>query len=92
MVWAIFGSGVVVTLLTVMYTLIIWLGEWSTATEMARVNFLGGGLLIAWFAIIVVVVTFGLGGPLGRLKGKVGGVEIEAQGDADIVINKNTGE
>lgn len=83
MTWAIFGAGVVVTLFALFYSLIVWLGPWSLALEAARLELLGQALIIAWVSIIIVVVVFGLGGPLGRLKGSVGPVSVEAEKNDD---------
>lgn len=83
MVWAIFGAGVVVAGFALFYSLVIWLGSWPAALAASRLSYLGLGLLLSWFAVIIVVVVFGLGGPLGRLKGSVGSINIEAQGVSD---------
>jgi hypothetical protein len=60
---------------------ILWLGDWSKATEAARLKALAG---IAFGAIgfqLVVAWSFSLGGPVGRWQARWGNRSLTAEDD-----------
>lgn len=82
MVWMLFGAGIVCTAFAVGSLLIAWLGDWSPGTEGKRLNIVSWALLGGLAGMGAVIVSLAIGGPVGRLKGRVGTfIEIDAEGD-----------
>jgi hypothetical protein len=81
MVWMLFGAGLVCTALAVGSLLIAWLGAWPAGTEAQRLDIVGRALIGGLAGMGAVIVSLAIGGPVGRLKGKVGLIEIDAEGD-----------
>lgn len=88
MVWMLFGAGLVCTALAIFTLLIVWLGKvawfglpWPAGTEEQRLSIIGWALLGALGGMGAVIVSLAIGGPVGRIKGRVGIVEIDAEGD-----------
>lgn len=81
MVWMLFGAGLACTALAVGALLIAWLGGWPAGTESQRLDIVGWSLLGGLGGMGAVIVSLAIGGPVGRLKGKVGIIEIDAEGD-----------
>ena len=73
---SIFGAVILVALIG-----IFWLGNWSPRTETKRLNILAG---IAFGVVgyqLIVVLSFSLGGPVGRWRARWGDKHVDAQGD-----------
>ena len=81
MIWMLFGAGLACTALAVGALLIAWLGQWPAGTEPQRLDIVGRALLGGLGGMGAVIVSLAIGGPVGRLKGRVGLVEIDAEGD-----------
>ena len=81
MVWMLFGAGVVCTALATGALLIAWLGYWPAGREAQRLDIVGHALLGGLCGMGAVIVALAIGGPVGRLKGRVGPIEIDAEGD-----------
>ena len=81
MVWMLFGAGVVCTALTVAALLIAWIGGWPAGTEGKRLDIVGWSLLGGLIGMGAAIVCLAIGGPVGRFKGRVGPIEIDAEGD-----------
>ncbi len=81
MVWMLFGAGIVCTALATAALLIAWLGHWPAGREAQRLDIVGHALLGGLAGMGAVIVALAIGGPIGRLKGKVGPIEIDAEGD-----------
>lgn len=81
MVWMLFGAGVVCTALAVGALLIAWLGNWPAGTESQRLDIVAKALLGGLAGMGAVIVALAIGGPVGRIKGRVGIIEIDAEGD-----------
>jgi hypothetical protein len=63
-------------------TIALIYGPWAPATEALRLKLLGGALAGFFIGSITVTVALAVGGPVGRLKGKVSkdGAELESEG------------
>lgn len=81
MVWMLFGAGIVCTALATAALLIAWLGHWPAGREAQRLDIVGHALLGGLCGMGAVIVALAIGGPVGRLKGRVGPIEIDAEGD-----------
>ena len=77
---ALFGGGIVMTLFLVAFTLIVWLGGWEKTMQGKQLEILGWGMLGALALIGIVLLSFAVGGPVGRLKGGLGLASFEATG------------
>jgi hypothetical protein len=82
MVWMLFGAGLACTALAVSALLIAWWGTWPAGTEAKRLDIVGEALLGGLAGMGITIVSLALGGPVGRLHGKLGLFEIDAEGDA----------
>lgn len=83
MVWMLFGAGMVCTALTVAALLIAWIGGWPAGSEEKRLDIVGWSLLGGLLGMGAAIVSLAIGGPVGRFKGRVGPVEIDAEGDKE---------
>lgn len=83
MTLALFGAGVVCTLGAAAMVLIIWLGGWTDDTQAQRLEILGWALLGMLAGVLAVIVSFAIGGPVGRLKGGIGLASFEASAVGD---------
>lgn len=81
MVWMLFGAGIVCTALTVAALLIAWVGGWPAGNEDKRLDIVGWALLGGLAGMGAAIVSLAIGGPVGRFKGKVGLIEIDAEAD-----------
>jgi hypothetical protein len=79
---ALFGAGVVCTFGAAAMVLIIWLGGWTSDTQAQRLEILGWALLGMLAGILAVIISFAIGGPVGRLKAGNGLVSFEASSSA----------
>lgn len=79
MVWMLFGGGIVCTAMAVGALWIAWRGGWPVGTEAQRLEIVGWALLGALGGMLSVIVSLAIGGPVGRIKGAVGPVSIEAE-------------
>lgn len=61
---------------------ILWLGDWTKATEAMRLKALAGIALGAIFFQLVVAWSFSLGGPVGRWQARWGNRSLSAEDDA----------
>ena len=82
MVWMLFGAGIVSTALAVAALLIAWRGGWPPGTESQRLDIVGWTLIGGLAGMGATIVSLAIGGPVGRLKGRLGAIEIDAEGDA----------
>lgn len=80
---ALFGAGVVCTLGAAAMVLIIWLGGWTSDTQAQRLEILGWALLGMLAGVLAVIISFAIGGPVGRLKGGIGLASFEASSASD---------
>ena len=80
---ALFGAGVVCTLGAAAMVLIIWLGGWTSDTQAQRLEILGWALLGMLAGVLAVIISFAIGGPVGRLKGGIGLASFEASAVGD---------
>lgn len=80
---ALFGAGVVCTLGAAAMVLIIWLGGWTSDTQAQRLEILGWALLGMLAGVLAVIISFAIGGPVGRLKGGIGLASFEASAAGD---------
>lgn len=72
MTLALFGAGIVCTVGAAAMVLIIWLGGWTPDTQPQRLEILGWALLGMLAGILAVIISFAIGGPVGRLSGSLG--------------------
>lgn len=79
---ALFGAGVVCTVGAAAMVLIIWLGGWTDDTQAQRLEILSYAMLGMLAGILAVIVSFAIGGPVGRLKGGIGLASFEASSSA----------
>lgn len=79
MVWMLFGAGIVCTAMAVGTLWIAWRGGWPAGTEAQRLEIIGWALLGALGGMGAVIVSLAIGGPVGRIKGGIGPVTIEAE-------------
>lgn len=80
---ALFGAGVVCTAGAAAMVLIIWLGGWTSDTQAQRLEILGWALLGMLAGVLAVIISFAIGGPVGRLKAGNGLVSFEASATGD---------
>lgn len=92
MTLALFGAGIVCTLGAAAMVLIIWIGGWTDDTQAQRLEILSWALLGMLAGVIAVIISFAIGGPVGRLKAGNGLVSFEASsaGDAAPVAQVTT--
>ena len=83
MMWMLFGAGVVSTALAVAALLIAWRGGWPAGSEGKRLDIVGWALLGGLGGMGATIVSLAIGGPVGRIRGKAGPLEIDAQGDGE---------
>jgi len=83
MVWMLFGAGIVCTALAAASLTIAWRGGWPPGTEAKRLDIVGWALAGGLGGMGAVIVALAIGGPVGRLKGKVGLFEIDAEGNGE---------
>lgn len=81
MVWMLLGAGMVCTALAAGSLLIAWQGDWPKGTETQRLAIVGWALLGGLSGMGAVIASLAIGGPVGRIKGRVGIIEIDAEGD-----------
>lgn len=82
MTLALFGAGIVCTLGATAMVLIVWLGGWNDDTQAQRLEILSWALLGMLAGVLAVIVSFAIGGPVGRLKGGIGLASFEASSSA----------
>jgi len=80
---SLFGAGVALTLFSAAIVLIVWLGAWSPSTEAQRLDILGNALMAVLGGVILSLIGLAVGGPIGRISGKVGLAEFNASQDKD---------
>ena len=90
MTLALFGAGIVCTLGAVAMVLIVWLGGWSPDTQAQRLEILSYALLGMLAGVLAVIISFAIGGPVGRLKGGIGLATFEASAASDPVTQVTT--
>lgn len=73
-----YDAGVVCTAGEAAMVLIIWLGGWTSDTQAQRLEILGWALLGMLAGVPAVIISFAIGGPVGRLKGGIGRASFEA--------------
>lgn len=75
------GAGVVATLLLVGLILVVWLGKWSEAVEVLRINMLATTAIGVTTLMGASMVGLLIAGPLAKLSAKFGDNEVSAEGD-----------
>lgn len=87
MALAMFGGGVVCTLLAVASVLIVWLGGWAAEQQALQLQIIAAALVGFLLGMLLVLVSLAVGGPLGRLKLNASrdGIGLEAAGDGEPV-------
>lgn len=78
MTLSLFGAGVVCTIGATLMVLIIWLGGWTDDTQAQRLEILAYALIGMLAGILAVIISFAIGGPVGRLRGSVGIASFDA--------------
>jgi hypothetical protein len=82
MIAMLFGAGVVCTGIAIGAVLIAWLGTWPEGLAGDRLSIVGKAALGGMAGMGMVIVALAIGGPVGRVKGKVGTIfELDAEGD-----------
>jgi drug/metabolite transporter (DMT)-like permease len=74
-------AGLICTVLCLGLILVIWLGAWSPETQQQRLDYLGNALFGTIAGMGLVIVSLAIGGPVGRLSGKIGPAEFNAEDD-----------
>jgi fructose-specific phosphotransferase system IIC component len=90
MTLALFGAGIVCTVGAAAMVLIIWLGGWTDDTQAQRLEILSYALLGMLAGVLAVIVSFAIGGPVGRLKGGIGLATFEASSGSEPVAQVTT--
>lgn len=75
-------SSIAAAVLLIALVLLLWQGGWSQSTERLRLNAIALIALAVSAYQFVVVLSFSLGGPVGRWRGAWGSRSFEAVGDA----------
>lgn len=72
-----FGIGVL--------SMVLWLGDWTEATQEQRIDVLGFTITGLTFGVLLTIIGLLIGGPVGRVKAKAGkdGLDVEASGDEE---------
>lgn len=74
-------SSIVAAMMLIALVLLLWRGGWSVSTESMRLNVIATIALLAVAYQFVVILSFSLGGPVGRWRASRGNWNIEAIGD-----------
>ena len=77
------GAGIVATVLLAALICIIWLGTWTEAVEVLRVNMLASTAIGMCILMGASMIGLLIAGPLSRLSGKFGENELSVEGDDD---------
>lgn len=75
------GAGIVATILLTFLIFIVWLGNWTEAVEVLRVNMLATTAIGMCVLMGASMVGLLIAGPLARLSGKFGDSELTVEGD-----------
>lgn len=72
-------GSIIATIILIGLVGIIWQGGWSAKTETLRLNILAGMAFGVLAYQLVVVLSFSLGGPVGRWRARWGDKHVDAQ-------------
>lgn len=78
---ALLASGIVAAVFFAVTIAIVWLGNWPEQAWHQRLSILGWATLGELASILAVIVSYAIGGPVGRYKASVGrgGASFEAE-------------
>lgn len=74
-------SSIIAALMLIALVVLLWRGGWSVSTERMRLNVIATLAILAVVYQFVVILSFSLGGPVGRWRAGWGNRSFEAVGD-----------